>query len=50
LSTSSRRNVEEEDRIPGSGSLEAFDDAAGQRADVGPPVTPDVRLVSSAAE
>ena len=42
--------VEHEDGIAGLGAAEPLDDAAGQRADVGPPVAADLRLVPHPAE
>src|SRR6185436_84510 len=42
--------VEHEDRVAAAGALEALDDAAGERADVGAAVAADLRLVAHAAE
>ncbi len=42
--------VEHEDRITGLGSPEPLDDAAGEGADVRPPMAPDLRLVPHPAQ
>ena len=42
--------VEQEHRVVGADLLEALDDLAGQRADVGAPVAADLGLVAHAAE
>ena len=42
--------IHHEDRIVGLGALDALDDLAGQRADVGAPMATDLRLVSNAAQ
>ena len=42
--------VEHEHRVVRAGGLDALDDPAGQRADVGAPVAADLRLVVDAAE
>ena len=42
--------VEHEHRVRGAGLVDALDDAAGQRADVGPAVAADLGLVAHAAE
>src|SRR3954464_2650879 len=42
--------VEHEDRIARACALESLHDATGQRADVGPAMTADLRLVAHAAE
>ena len=42
--------VHHEDRVARAGLADRLDDAAGQRADVGAPVTADLGLVAHAAE
>ncbi len=42
--------VEHEHRVRGPGPLQALDDPARERPDVGPPVAPDLGLVADAAE
>src|SRR6185369_7296572 len=42
--------VEKEQRVRRPGLLNVRDDLAGQRADVGPAVAPDFRLIANAAE
>jgi hypothetical protein len=42
--------IEEKDRILGARLLHSFDDSARHRPDIGAPVTPDVRLVTSAPQ
>ncbi len=42
--------VEDEDRVLRPGPPDPLDDPAGQRADVGPPVPPDLRLVPDTAK
>jgi hypothetical protein len=42
--------VEQEHRIARSGAAQTLEDATGHRADVGAPVSSDLRLVAYAAE
>ena len=42
--------VEQEDRVRGTRLLQTLDDLAGERADVGPAMAPDLGLVAHAAE
>ena len=42
--------VEHEDRIAGLGAAKGLDDPAGQGADIGPPVAPDLGLVPHSTE
>ena len=42
--------IQHENRISAAGLFDALNDIARQRADIGAPMTPDIRLVMDAAE